>query len=424
MSGCSALKTLSIPSTASKLASNACTGVGTESSPCTLVYPSGFTPEKEDSGDGWYQWKSGYFCDSNTKSAYAFLSNDGTKLTFYYDANRFTRTGGTAYELNKEGEAPKWPRDDVKNVVITSSFTNARPTSCRVWFCMKSLESITGLEYLNTSEVTTMQLMFWGYPLESIDVSHFNTAKVKDMGGMFWQCENLKNIDLSKFNTSSVESMMAMFSGCSSLTSLDLSNFDTSKVTDMGGMFANCSKLTSLNVSSFNTSKVSNFADMGGMFEGCSSLTTLDLSNFDFSEIEGCDLCSSSMMKNCTGLKTLTIPATASYLAPDACTGVGTESSPCTLVYPSDFTLNTTETGDGWYMWKSGYFKDASGGILGDANGDGEVTVNDVQMVVEYVLGKNPSGIVLAARCTSTTASPTTPSSLRWCCPRAEAWAT
>ena len=38
-----------------------------------------------------------------------------------------------------------------------------------------------------------------------------------------------------------------MFGYCSSLTYLDLSNFNTDKVKDMGNLFYFCSSLTSLN---------------------------------------------------------------------------------------------------------------------------------------------------------------------------------
>ena len=37
-----------------------------------------------------------------------------------------------------------------------------------------------------------------------------------------------------------------MFNGCGKLTSLDVSNFDTNKVTNMSGMFYNCNSLTEL----------------------------------------------------------------------------------------------------------------------------------------------------------------------------------
>ena len=89
---------------------------------------------------------------------------------------------------------------------------------------------------------------------------------------MFFGCSGLTSLDLSHFNTQNVTDMGSMFSGCSGLTSLDLSNFNTQKVTNMGGMFSGCSGLTSLEVSNFNTRKVSY---MYSMFSGCSALTTI-----------------------------------------------------------------------------------------------------------------------------------------------------
>ena len=48
------LKTLTIPATANVLDATACNGVGTTSAPCSLVFPSGFTPQKDKTGSGWY----------------------------------------------------------------------------------------------------------------------------------------------------------------------------------------------------------------------------------------------------------------------------------------------------------------------------------------------------------------------------------
>jgi hypothetical protein len=128
------------------------------------------------------------------------------------------------------------------------------------------------------------------------------------------------------------------------------------------------------------------------MFDGCNKLTSLDISGFTLTSSQT----TTDMMKGCTGLKTLSIPSTANYLNASACSGVGTKAAPCELVYPSGFIPEKESTGSGWYQWKGGYFSSASDGKLGDANGDGNVSVNDVQMVVAYILGKNPSGIVLA----------------------------
>ena len=163
------------------------------------------------------------------------------------------------------------------------------------------LEVIEGVEYVNTSQVTNMENMFYGCSgLTSLDVSGFDTSKVTDMGSMFDGCSSLTSLDLSGFDTSKVTDMGWMFSDCSGLTSLDVSNFNTSQVTYMGRMFDGCSGLTSLDVSSFDTSQVT---DMGSMFSGCSGLTSLDVSGFDTSQVTYMR----SMFYECSGLTSLDV---------------------------------------------------------------------------------------------------------------------
>ena len=211
------------------------------------------------------------------KEAYACYTPSNTTLTFYYDGQRSSRTG-TTYDLNTGVNDPVWYTDStcrsVTKVVFNSSFANARPTSTRSWFAMmKNLTSITGLSYLNTSNVTTMYKMFDNCTgLTSLNLSNFNTAKVTNMYDMFWNCTGLTSLNVSSFNTSNVTTMSYMFGNCSSLTSLDLSGFNTSIVTNMGYMFRGCSGLTSLDLSSFNTARVTNTQNM---FYGCSNLTTI-----------------------------------------------------------------------------------------------------------------------------------------------------
>ena len=162
------------------------------------------------------------------------------------------------------------------------------------------LEVIEGIEYVNTSQVTSMYSMFYKCNLTSLDLSSFDTSQVTDMSYMFCWCIYLTSLNLSSFDTSQVTNMNSMFYDCSSLTSLDLSNFDTSQVTDMGSMFCRCSKLASLNVSSFDTSEVS---DMSQMFYGCSSLMSLDVSSFDTSEVSDMAL----MFDGCSSLTSLDV---------------------------------------------------------------------------------------------------------------------
>ena len=204
---------------------------------------------------------------------YAVYTQSSNTLTFYYG----TKPSG-AFGLNSGNKYPEWYNYGtyaaVERVVFDPSFAQARPTTTACWFYdMENLTSITGLNYLNTSEVTSMLGMFWDCKnLTSLDLSSFNTAKVTDMYHMFYYCSKLTSLDLSSFNTSNVTIMSHMFSGCENLTSLDLSSFNTANVTDMGFMFSECENLTSLDLSSFNTANVTN---MKNMFENCDELKTI-----------------------------------------------------------------------------------------------------------------------------------------------------
>ena len=162
----------------------------------------------------------------------------------------------------------------IVHIVFDKSFSTYTPTSLHSFFYyLTKLETITGLEYLNTAKVTNMRKMFSGCSsLTSLDVTHFNTAKVTDMSYMFANCVALTSLDVTNFNTENVANMERMFIGCSALLSLDVTNFNTAKVTDMSYMFANCVALTSLYLTNFNTAKVTN---MERMFSFCKALTTI-----------------------------------------------------------------------------------------------------------------------------------------------------
>jgi len=79
---------------------------------------------------------------------------------------------------------------DIKHIVINESFKTFTPTTLSCFFAaLSELETITGLEYLNTANVTDMSLLFNNcQKLTSLDVTHFNTAKVTNMYRMFNAC--------------------------------------------------------------------------------------------------------------------------------------------------------------------------------------------------------------------------------------------
>jgi hypothetical protein len=147
---------------------------------------------------------------------------------------------------------------------------------------LKNLEEIE-LTGFDTSKVKNMSLMFsYLKNLTKLDLTNFDTSNVTSMWKMFFGSEKLTNLNVSNFNTKKVENMEEMFSGLKSIEQLNLSSFDTSSVTDMKRMFAEDRKITNLELTSFDTSNVK---DMSGMFYGMTELTNLNVSHFDTSKV-------------------------------------------------------------------------------------------------------------------------------------------
>ena len=221
----------------------------------------------------------GYFtlsADAPTKSPepYALLSDDGKVLSIYYDdmksshiiLNMISIDEGFMY--NNIG----WPygtSQTVTTVIFDPSFADCRLKNLNSMFRgFTKLSNINGIEYLNTSEVTDMYLMF-AY------------------------CYELKNIDLSNFNTSNAVRMYGMFEYCTSLTALDLSSFNTSKLRDISCMFYGDNALKTIYVGSgWNTSQIINPDSLDMVFKRCENLvggkgTMYDESRYEYSDTDG-----------------------------------------------------------------------------------------------------------------------------------------
>lgn len=203
------------------------------------------------------------------------MIDGNTAIEFRYDNEKAARGGMDIGPFSSAGERP-WDgmTSSIYSVVFDESFANYTSlTSTAYWFhSCTTLETIIGINYLNTSNVTDMSNMFAGCgSLQSLDVSSFNTEKVTNMAYAFSGLINLESLNLGNLNTSNVTDMRGLFDGCSKLSSLDVGSFNTEKVTNMRNMFAGL-PVTSLDLSSFNTSSVT---DMGWMFSGCMQLTTI-----------------------------------------------------------------------------------------------------------------------------------------------------
>lgn len=201
---------------------------------------------------------------SGEAEPYAVLSNEGLVVTFYYDNQKDNRGG---IDLNSSW-IPNSPYVTATTAVIDDSFASYSPTSTAYWFCgCRNITSISGIENINTENVTSML-------------------------GMFQGCSHLTEINVSGFNTSSVGEMGSMFEACSDLTTLDLSSFNTANVTGMSYMFANSMSLRTIYVSSsWSITSVTNSA---GMFSECYSLVggrgtefSQDYTGVDYAHIDG-----------------------------------------------------------------------------------------------------------------------------------------
>ena len=114
----------------------------------------------------------------------------------------------------------KLGKGTIVHIVFDKSFSTYTPTTLYGFFKnLKKLETITGLEYLNTEKATDMSNMFsFCLRLTSLDITNFNTANVTDMSYMFNSCTKLTSLDVTNFNTAKVKNMIRMFSNCQALT--------------------------------------------------------------------------------------------------------------------------------------------------------------------------------------------------------------
>ena len=210
-------------------------------------------------------------------------------------------------EVLKAGDNPPWKvyASQIKTVWILPDFKNVELTSLANWFSgCTNLESISGLDNLNTSKVTSMRGTFSScYKLTSIDISNFNTSQVTTFEEMFLGCFNLKSISWPEsFNTSRCIWFNSMFQNCQSLTSIDC-NFNCANATSLARMFVNCNNLSSLDLSIFTNT--SNVAIMSEMFIGCENLEHISIpSSFDTSSVKDMTY----MFLSCNNLKSITFP--------------------------------------------------------------------------------------------------------------------
>jgi len=194
---------------------------------------------------------------------YTVFDETTNTLTYYFN-NQYDATNKNhiLYDPNDDYRLSKSTADAIYTVVIDESMKKAKLKSMRNMFSggrsiveglptiecyFANLESIIGIENLNTENVTNMSQMFKGCKsLQSLDLSHFDTENVTKMRQMFEGCKSLQSLDLTHFDTRNVEDMSAMFNQCESLETIDLTGFKTDNLKDVTSMFQNCEHLRTI----------------------------------------------------------------------------------------------------------------------------------------------------------------------------------
>ena len=199
-----------------------------------------------------------------------------TKTVYYYaDAEKII--------LNVDSNAMFYNLVNLTSLDVSSFDTSKVRGMGDMFFGDEKLTTLD-LSNFDTQNLTNMDKMFYGMSsLTDLNISSFNTSNVTNMNALFYGMLNIENINISSFNTQNVTNMSHMFSGMHKLKQLQLpTTFNTANVTDMSFMFAQNHKLKMLNLGGLNTSRVTT---MEKMFNNMWALESLDVSSFDTSNV-------------------------------------------------------------------------------------------------------------------------------------------
>ena len=202
--------------------------------------------------------------------------DSATKTVYYY-------TEAEKIFLNDDSNAMFHNLVNLTSLDVSSFDTSKVRGMGNMFFGDEKLVSLD-LSNFDTRNLTNMDKMFYGMSsLTDLNISSFDTSNVTNMNALFYGMLNIENINISSFNTQNVTNMSHMFSGMHKLKQLQLpTTFDTSNVTDMSFMFAQDHKLKTLNLGHLNTSRVTT---MEKMFNNMWALENLDVSSFDTSNV-------------------------------------------------------------------------------------------------------------------------------------------
>ena len=276
---------------------------------------------------------------ANTKNALHYLNADptGTAITGNVTNVVFGLikdypeivNGYTGVLAGEEQDVPVYayyvPNGSNYDVYMLANSTIYAPKDSNGLFRnMKALKSLN-TDNLDFSRTETMRNMVRDcQSLVTLDVSDWDTSKVKDMAYMFLNGYKLESINgLNNWDVSSVTDMTQTFAFCKVLPELDVSGWDVSNVTSMVGTFGQCFALKTVNTTGWKPLSVTTTQNMfyncyaltdligsgdwvmpkvtaiNSMFQSCTALEYLNVTNWDMSNAQNL----ASTFWKCTSLK-------------------------------------------------------------------------------------------------------------------------
>jgi len=179
--------------------------------------------------------------------------------------------------------------------------------------------------------------------------------------GAFYGCTSLKSVTIPNSVTEIGEEA---FFGCTSLQSVEMPN----SVTEIGRYaFSSCTRLTSIDISKSIT-KIND-----GTFSNCTWLTSVTIPS-SVTKI------GSEAFSFCTGLNSITCKAMTPPSLPESGFSATTYSD--APLYVPATSLQTYQSTDYWSKFTTIM-------PIGDADGDGNITVSDINEIINMMTGKD-----------------------------------
>lgn len=212
-----------------------------------------------------------------------FRTDDATTLAFLFNGSKSLETIIGIEKLNTEHvqdlTAAFQYCEALTNLDLSSWKTDNVTSVSNMFFKTTQLQTVTGIDTWNMPTLTDASTLFAYSGITKADLSSWNPTELQDFTNAFYSCSKLSEVKIEGWVVPHLESIAYAFYGCTSVQNLDLSTWkNTFLLTNFNATFYGCSSLKSLNLSGL----VQNYKDcvFSLTFEGLSQLETLNISNW------------------------------------------------------------------------------------------------------------------------------------------------